>query len=185
MLGDVMSQDDFKPKLGRMRDAGRARLVKHTTRVFGQAGKAGARALRQKGHVSPSALRRGMGAGVRAAAGLIAPGSRRVIVKARYTRIVGGDLGAARAHIKYILRDGVTREGMAGHLYDASHDEVDGSSFLAAPSTTRISSASSSPPRTAPASPTQTRRPGALRRSGPDRGGRCAPEGPAGGACRR
>ena len=126
-----MPQDDFKPKLGRMRDAGGAHLVKHTTRVFRQAGKAGVRALRQKGHVSPSALRRGMGAGVRAAAGLIAPGSRRVIVKARYTRIVAGDLGAARAHLKYILRDGVTREGMAGHLYDASHDEADGSAFLA------------------------------------------------------
>ena len=126
-----MRQDDFKPKLGRMRDAGGARLLKHTTRVFRQAGKAGVRALRQKGHVSPSALKRGMGTGVRAAAGLIAPGSRRVIVKARYTRIVGGDLGAARAHIKYILRDGVTREGMPGHLYDASHDEVDGTDFLA------------------------------------------------------
>jgi type IV secretory pathway VirD2 relaxase len=125
-----MSQDDFKPKFGRVRDAGGARLVKHTTRVFRQAGKTGVRALRQKGHVSPSALRRGMGAGVRAAAGLIAPGSRRVIVKARYTRIVGGDLGAARAHIKYILRDGVTREGMAGHLHDATHDEADGSAFL-------------------------------------------------------
>jgi type IV secretory pathway VirD2 relaxase len=126
-----MPQDDFKPKLGRMRDAGGARLLKHTARVFRQAGKAGVRALRQKGHVSPSALKRGMGTGVRAAAGLIAPGSRRVIVKARYTRIVGGDLGAARAHIRYIVRDGVTREGTPGQLYDASHDEVDGSSFLA------------------------------------------------------
>jgi type IV secretory pathway VirD2 relaxase len=125
-----MPQDDFKPKLGRMRDAEGARLIKHTTRVFRQAGKAGVRALRQKGHVSPSALKRGMGAGVRAAAGLIAPGSRRVIVKARYTRIVAGDLGAARAHLRYILRDGVTREGMAGHLYDASHDEADGPAFL-------------------------------------------------------
>jgi type IV secretory pathway VirD2 relaxase len=125
-----MSQDDFNPKLGRVRDAGGARLLKHTTRVFRQAGEAGVRALRQKGHVSPSALSHGMGAGVRAAAGLIAPGSRRVIVKARYTRIVGGDRAAARAHLRYILRDGVTREGMAGHLYDASHDEADGSAFL-------------------------------------------------------
>jgi type IV secretory pathway VirD2 relaxase len=71
-----------------------------------------------------------MGAGVRAAAGLIAPGSRRVIVKARYTRIVAGDLGAARAHIKYIVRDGVTREGEPGRLYDASGDEVDAAAFL-------------------------------------------------------
>ena len=71
-----------------------------------------------------------MGAGVRAAAGLIAPGSRRVIVKARYTRIVAGDLGAARAHLKYIVRDGVTREGAPGRLYDATGDDVDGGAFL-------------------------------------------------------
>jgi type IV secretory pathway VirD2 relaxase len=125
-----MSQDDFKPKLGRVRDGGGARIDRHTTRVLRQAGKAGARALRQPGHIAPSALRRGMGTGVRAAAGLIAPGSRRVIVRARYTRIAGGDLGAARAHLKYILRDGVTREGQAGHLYDASDDRADGAAFL-------------------------------------------------------
>ena len=71
-----------------------------------------------------------MGAGVRAAAGLIAPGSRRVIVKARYTRIVAGDLGAARAHLNYIQRDGVTREGAPGRLYDATGDDVDGGAFL-------------------------------------------------------
>lgn len=45
---------------------------------------------------------------MRAAAGLIAPGSRRVVVKARYTRIATGDLGATRAHLKHIQRDGVT-----------------------------------------------------------------------------
>ena len=125
-----MSQDDFKPKLGRVRDGGGARLDPHTTRVLRQAGKAGARSLRQPGHIAPAALRRGMGTGVRAAAGLIAPGSRRVIVRARYTRIASGDLGAARAHLKYILRDGVTRDGQPGHLYDASDDRTDGAAFL-------------------------------------------------------
>ena len=125
-----MSQDDFKPKLGRIRDSGRSRQLRHRTRVFRQAGKAGVRALLQRGHISSATPKRGMGAGVRAAAGLIAPGSRRVIVKARYTRIIGGDLGAARAHLKYILRDGVTREGAPGHLYDGFGDHVDGSAFL-------------------------------------------------------
>jgi type IV secretory pathway VirD2 relaxase len=67
---------------------------------------------------------------VRAAAGQIAPGSPRVIVKARYTRIVAGDLGAARAHLKYIVRDGVTREGAPGRLYDATRDDIDGGAFL-------------------------------------------------------
>ena len=125
-----MAEDQFDPKLGRIRDARHARAQRHAALVFRQAGKQGARTLRQRGHVSPASLKRGMGAGVRAAAGLIAPGSRRVIVKARYTRIVAGDLGAARAHIKYIVRDGVTREGEPGRLYDASGDEVDAAAFL-------------------------------------------------------
>jgi type IV secretory pathway VirD2 relaxase len=125
-----MAQDDFNPQLGRIRDARRARAQRHAALVFRQAGKQGARALRQRGHISPGTPKRGMGAGARAAAGLMAPGTRRVIVKARYTRIVGGDLGAARAHMKYIVRDGVTREGTPGRLYDANGDDADGSAFL-------------------------------------------------------
>jgi type IV secretory pathway VirD2 relaxase len=84
----------------------------------------------QNVHISPGTPKRGMGAGARTAAGLMSPGTRRVIVKARYTRIVGGDLGAARAHMKYIVRDGVTREGAPGRLYDANGDDADGSAFL-------------------------------------------------------
>jgi type IV secretory pathway VirD2 relaxase len=125
-----MAEDQFDPRLGRIRDARQARAQRHAAVVFRQAGKQGARALRQRGHVAPASPKRGMGAGVRAAAGLIAPGSRRVIVKARYMRIVAGDLGAARAHIKYIVRDGVTRDGEPGQLYDASGDRVDAATFL-------------------------------------------------------
>jgi hypothetical protein len=126
----AMAQDEFNPQPGRIRDARRARAQRHAALVFRQAGKHGARALRQRGHISSATPKRGMGAGARAAAGLMAPGSRRVIVKARYTRIVGGDLGAARAHMKYIVRDGVTREGAPGRLYDANGDDADGSAFL-------------------------------------------------------
>jgi type IV secretory pathway VirD2 relaxase len=125
-----MAQDEFDPKLGRIRDARRDRAQRHAALVFRQAGKHGARALRQRGHISPATPKRGMGAGLRAASGLIAPGTRRVIVRARYTRIIGGDLGAARAHLKYIVRDGVTREGAPGRLYDANGDNADGSAFL-------------------------------------------------------
>ena len=126
-----MAQDDFDPKLGHIRDSRSSRTQRHAALVFRQAGKKGARAVLQRGHIAPSSLTRGMGTGVRAAAGLIAPGSRRVIVKARYTRILNGDLGAAQAHMKYIVRDGVTREGAPGRLYDANGDDVDGSAFLA------------------------------------------------------
>src|SRR5215475_6932636 len=119
-----------KPRRERIGDARRSRAVRHATLVFREAGKRGARALRRRGHVSSALPKRGMGAGVRAAAGLIAPGSRRVIVKARYTRIVRGDLGAARAHLKYIVRDGVARDGQPGRLYSRDSDAADPASFL-------------------------------------------------------
>ena len=125
-----MPQDDFKPKLGRIRDTAGNTQLRTNTLMLRESGRAGARAVRQRGHITSAMPKRGMGAGVRAAAGLIAPDSRRVIVKARYTRITAGDMGAARAHLKYIQRDGVTREGEAGRLYDAQRDDVDGTVFI-------------------------------------------------------
>jgi type IV secretory pathway VirD2 relaxase len=123
-----MSRDAFFRKLG---GAGaRGHHQRYRTRVFRLAGKAGLRLKRRRGHVSPYATRRGMGAGARAATGLIARGSRRVVVKSRYTRIYDGDVGAARAHLRYIQRDGVTREGGSGVLYDAGSDDVDVAAFL-------------------------------------------------------
>src|SRR5215471_20151634 len=120
-----------KPRRERNRDARRSRAVRHATLVFREAGKRGARALRRRGHVSSALPKRGMGAGVRAAVGLIDPGGRRVIVKARYTRIVRGDLGAARAQLKYIVRDGVARDGEPGRLYSRDSDAAEAAAFLA------------------------------------------------------
>jgi len=57
-------------------------------------------------------------------------GRRRVVIKARFTRFRHGDLGAARAHLKYIQRDGVTREGERGTLYGRDTDEADGNAFI-------------------------------------------------------
>src|SRR5581483_1349463 len=58
-------------------------------------------------------------------------GARRVIVKARIVRIKSGDLGAVRAHLRYVQRDGVTRDGDPGELYDANNDRADGAAFVA------------------------------------------------------
>ena len=58
------------------------------------------------------------------------PGWRRVIVKARIARHATSDLGAARAHQHYIMRDGVARAGDSGQLYDRAHDIADGGTFL-------------------------------------------------------
>ena len=55
--------------------------------------------------------------------------ARRVIVKSRIVKLKG-KLDAAAAHLRYIQRDGVTREGAPGELYDAGHDRADGKAFL-------------------------------------------------------
>ncbi len=55
--------------------------------------------------------------------------ARRVIVKSRIVRLQG-KLDAAAAHLRYIQRDGVTREGTPGELYDAGQDRADSKDFL-------------------------------------------------------
>ena len=114
-----MPDDDFKPKLGRIRDQRTAKSIRHSTRVIEEVSRNVARPLRRYGHINPNAHRRGMASGAIAATGTWTPGTRRVVVRARYVRMTKSTLGPAHAHLRYILRDGTTREGEPGHLYDA------------------------------------------------------------------
>lgn len=57
------------------------------------------------------------------------PGSRRVIVKSRSVRAAGRS-GKAAAHLRYIQRDGTSRDGERGQLYSAADDRADGDAFL-------------------------------------------------------
>src|SRR5215470_17947945 len=104
-----MSDSNFTPKLGRIRDPGRKHPLRHAKRIVGEAAKVRLRPTRFASHIGPNALRRGLAQGSVSASSLFVPGARRVIVRARYTRQKAGDLGAARAHLRYIQRDGVTR----------------------------------------------------------------------------
>lgn len=57
------------------------------------------------------------------------PGLRaRVVVKARIVKL-GGKGMAAAAHLRYLQRDGTTREGERGALYPGE-DHADGKAFL-------------------------------------------------------
>lgn len=56
--------------------------------------------------------------------------ARRAVVKTRLVRIGTKSMPAARALLRYIQRDGVTREGTPGELYSAGHDTADGRAFL-------------------------------------------------------
>lgn len=57
------------------------------------------------------------------------PGARRVIVKSRSIRAAGKN-GRAAAHLRYIQRDGTSRDGERGQLYSANEDRADGNAFL-------------------------------------------------------
>jgi type IV secretory pathway VirD2 relaxase len=53
---------------------------------------------------------------------------RRVVVKARIVRLKLGSR-AADAHVRYLQRDGTSRDGERGRLYGAETEEADGKAF--------------------------------------------------------
>lgn len=55
---------------------------------------------------------------------------RRVVVKARVVRLKGPQSRAGYAHLRYLQRDGVSREGEPGRLYGRDSDNADGNKFL-------------------------------------------------------
>ncbi len=56
--------------------------------------------------------------------------ARRVVVKARFVKLAGKGAKAAVAHLRYLQRDGTTREGERGTLYGPTSDVADGKEFL-------------------------------------------------------
>jgi type IV secretory pathway VirD2 relaxase len=122
--------DSFTPKLGRMGWKQGTRLDRYINKVMRAAQSAGhVYGGRQSGFTG-SHIGRGSAFGTLAAAGLYPGNQRRVIVKARITKFKAGDLGAARAHLRYIQRDGMTTEGEAGQLYSRDLDVANGTAFL-------------------------------------------------------
>lgn len=125
-----MTEQPFEPRLGRMRSGGSRRGRKYLHAVLAAAARAGSPRARAGRRFSGSRIGRG---GVAARmlgdrhAGLR---TRQAIVKTRLVRLGGKALGAARAHLRYIQRDGVTRDGEPGRLYSAAEDAVDGRAFL-------------------------------------------------------
>jgi len=127
-----MDDDDFEPRLGRMRAAGSRRGRKYLHRVIAATALAGG--LRRVGRRRFDGSRIGRGAAMARLLGsrdrYSGLRSRRAVVKTRLVRLGGRGLGGARAHLRYIQRDGVTREGEPGRLYAASEDVADGKAFL-------------------------------------------------------
>jgi type IV secretory pathway VirD2 relaxase len=124
--------DDFKPRLGRMRATRAKKGARYLGRILAAATLAGQRTGKRSARFDGSRIGRGAPVGRLLSARRAGDwrGARRVIVKTRLVRLGGRGLAAARAHLKYIERDGVTREGAPGELYAAREDVADGGKFL-------------------------------------------------------
>ena len=114
---------EFEPRLGRVGGSKSKRSEPYLRQVLNVAYKNGLKRGKRSSFTG-SRIGRGAAIGTLAGAGLFPGGQRRVIVKARIAILKTGDLGAARAHLRYIQRDGVTPEGEAGQLYGGNSDEV-------------------------------------------------------------
>ncbi|WP_328804933.1 relaxase/mobilization nuclease RlxS [Stappia albiluteola] len=133
----MFDDDDFKPKLGKIRSRGSkgGRKFLHQVLAASNLARGGAGGTR-KSRFTGSRIGRGAGVG-RVLVNrdrYAAFRQRRVIIKSRIVKLAGKGMAkgleGARAHLRYIQRDGVTREGEPGELYGAEQDQADGKAFL-------------------------------------------------------
>jgi type IV secretory pathway VirD2 relaxase len=123
--------DDFEPKLGKIRGSEPKVAKSFRSKVLHATRRAGGSNFRSKSASSASKFGRGAGAGhVLKTLPSKTARHRRVVVKARFVKLAGKGLQAASAHLKYIQRDGVTREGQKGELYGPETDQADGKVFM-------------------------------------------------------
>ena len=127
-----MDENDFEPRLGRIRTSASPRGRKYLHRVIAAAALAGGVRRLGRGRFTGERIGRGAAVGrlLTTRDRLAGLRSRRAVVKARLVRLGGKGIGGARAHLRYIQRDGVTREGEAGPLYSTREDSADGRAFL-------------------------------------------------------
>jgi type IV secretory pathway VirD2 relaxase len=130
----MADDDSFEPRLGRQRQQGGKRARRYLGRVLAAAnlarGGAAASGL-ARGAFSGTRIGRGAGVGrlLASRGGHAASTGRRVIVKASIVKLAGKGASAAAAHLRYLQRDGTTREGERGTLYGRDADAMDSKAF--------------------------------------------------------
>jgi type IV secretory pathway VirD2 relaxase len=132
---DIMaSDDDFEPHLGRKRpkEIKRGRKYLHRVLAAVNLARGGAAIFGPRRGFTGSRIGRGAGVGrvLSARDRFAAFRQRRVIIKSRIVRLAGKGLAGARAHLRYVQRDGTTRDGQPGQLYGPERGNVDGRAFL-------------------------------------------------------
>ena len=129
-----MSDDEFKPRLGRIRARGTSgkRVRTFLGRIVAATARAGASTGVRSRRFDGSRIGRGASIGRVLRSGDRHSGSpaRRVVIKARLVKLGAKGVSASRAHLRYIQRDSATPEGAPGGLYSADRDVADGAAFV-------------------------------------------------------
>jgi type IV secretory pathway VirD2 relaxase len=127
-----MADDDrFRPRPGRPRAKGGDRIPRFTTKVLRAVSRAGPSAQPGGGlGRSRRTLRMGRGQVAAKVAGqALCPKSRRVVIKARLVNLKRAGPRSTSTHIRYLEREGVTREGAPGQAYNTMDDAADTREF--------------------------------------------------------
>ena len=125
----AMSEKEFEPRLGQIGHKKSARPTPFVRQVLDVAYKSGFKSQR-KSSFTGQRIGRGAAWGTLASAGLMRGGNRRAVIKVRIAELRVGNLAAARAHMRYIQRDGVDRSGESRRLYGLDTDGADGRAFV-------------------------------------------------------
>lgn len=126
----MTGEETFRIRPGRVRSRGGQRALPAIAQALAAAQRAGGHISRQGRIIAPgrSTFGRGRSASVRATHRL-GHRSRQVIVKTRVVR--HGGRASLAAHLNYLQRDGVTRDGERGVLFGAEADNLDRNDFAA------------------------------------------------------
>lgn len=126
----MKGEDDFRIRPGRIRSRGSQRgrpAIAQALAAAQRAGAIGAGRARSSG-AGFSTFGRGRVASIRSTHRL-GNGTRNVVVKARVVR--HGGRSSLAAHLDYLQRDGVTRDGERGVLFGADSESLDRNEFAA------------------------------------------------------
>lgn len=128
-------ENEFEADLGRIRST-KAKLPRPYRRAVmkavGRAGGFAKAAGVRKSKFTGARIGRGSGAGrvLGARSGGSKLHARRVIVKVHLVNLKKSGAGAGLAHLRYLQRDGVSRTGEPGELYDREQERADGKKFF-------------------------------------------------------
>jgi type IV secretory pathway VirD2 relaxase len=124
----MSSEDEFRIRPGRIRSRPGQRARPFIAQALAAAQRAGGLVSSRGGIFNPrnSTFGRGRSTSVRASHRLGSQ-SRGAVIKARVVR--QGGRGALAAHLNYLQRDGVTRDGEKGRLFGAAGEDLDRNDF--------------------------------------------------------